>query len=66
MSLCRPKRKLNDFNFRTPQQSEKSDTEKTTATTTTITTTTTARKLRNGTLRSLIMNYKITKVNHAL
>ena len=64
MSLCRPKRKLNDFIFRTPQQSEKSDTEKTTATvTTTITTTTTAR---NGTLRSLIMNYKITKVNHAL
>ena len=65
MSLCRPKRKLNDFIFRTPQQSEKSDTEKTTATvTTTITTTTTTA--RNGTLRSLIINYKITKVNHAL
>ena len=50
MSLCRPKRKLNDFIFRTPQKSEKSDTEKTTA----ATTTTTARKLRNATLRSLI------------
>ena len=52
MSLCRPKRKLNDFIFTTQQQSEKSDTEKITAI---ITATITARKLRNGTLRSLIM-----------